>query len=138
VESDSYLLIVSTEFDLLVKTAETCLRRQGFSFIQNQGKGLVEFEIDRPAYFRVVVHRRNDAEVGNFLMPSIKSARGTFLDIWFSADRDETDNREARLCARQFLRLLVSSLPVPPWEGLKFREGGKARKKWNDLIGDGS
>jgi hypothetical protein len=138
VESDSYLLTVSAEFDLLANTTVTCLKRQGFSFLQNKGKGLVEFEVERPAYFRVVVHKRNDAEVGNFLMPSIKSARGTFLDIWFSADRDETHNREARLCARQFLRLLVSSLPVPPWEGLKFREGGKAKKKWKDLIGEGS
>ncbi len=95
----------------------------------------MEFEVERPAYFRIVIQRRNDPEVGNFLMPSLKTARGSFLDIWFSSDQDELRNKEAELFARQFLRSLVSTLPESPWEGLKFRESGRAKKKWKEVLG---
>jgi len=118
----------------LSKTVESSLRNQGFSFIQNRTKDLIEFEVEKPVYFRVVVHRRNDAELGNFLMPSIKAAKGTFLDVWFSPDKDDYYNREARACAKQFLRGLESALPEPPWTGLKFRESGKVKKKWKELL----
>lgn len=68
-------------------------------------------------------------------MPSIKAAKGTFLDIWFSPDQDEYQNREAMACAKHFLRGLASALPQAPWEGLKFRESGKVKKKWKELLG---
>jgi hypothetical protein len=135
VESDHYLLTASAEFSLLVAMAETCLKNQGFDFIQNRTNNVVEYEVERPAYFRIVIHRRNDAQVGNFLMPSIKAAKGTFLDVWFSPDQDEFSDHDASQFARKFLRSLADSLPQPPWEGLKYGESGKAKRKWKDLIG---
>ena len=133
-DSDHFLLIVSSDFLLVSAKAESLLRIQGFQFIQNRTKDLVEFEVERPAYFRVVIQRRNDAEVSNFLMPSIKAAKGSFVDVWFSPDQDALSNQKALSDAKQLLRSLESSLPVPPWEGLKFREAGRVKKKWRDLL----
>ncbi len=133
-ESDRLLLTASAEFDLLSRNAEACLNEGGFLFIQNRTKDLVEFEIQKPVYFRVVIQRRKDPDVGNFIMPSIKAAKGSFLDIWFSPDQDEFRNGEASRYAKQFLQSLASSLPAPPWEGLKYRESGKVKKKWKDVL----
>lgn len=127
-------MTASTDFAQLSEVAERCLRDEGFAFIQNRTNSVVEFEVQRPVYFRIVVHRRNDADVGNFIMPSIKPAKGTFLDVWFSPDQEESRNREAVVYAKQFLRKVAASVPQPPWDGLKFRESGKAKKKWKDLI----
>jgi len=132
--SERILLTASTDFRQLSAAAEKCLRDEGFAYIQNGTEDIVEFEVQRPVYFRIVVHRRHDAEVGNFFMQSIRAARGTFLDVWFSPDQEESRNREAVVYAKQFLRKLVSSLPEAPWQGLKFRESGKAKKKWKGLI----
>lgn len=129
------MLTASADFATLSSNAESCLRSGGLAFILNKTKDLVEFEIEKPAYFRVVIQKRMDADVGNFLMPSIKAARGTFLDVWFSSDQDGEQNRLASDLAKQFLKSLVASLPEPPWAGLKFRESGKAKKKWKDIIG---
>ena len=134
-DEDHIVLTASAEFELVCEKAESTLRNAGLPFIHNKTKDLMEFEVERPAYFRIVIQRRNDPEVGNFLMPSLKSARGTFLDVWFSKDHDESHNREAAVFASQFLRSLVSSLPQPPWEGLKFRESGRAKKKWKEVMG---
>ena len=135
-ESDHFLLTASAEFSVLTQAAENCLRDEGFAYTQNRTNDLVEYEIERPVYFRIVIHRRNDPDLGNFLMPSIKASKGTFLDIWFSPDQTASKNREAFLFARQFLKSLVKTLPQPPWEGLKFRESGKAKKKWKELTSE--
>jgi hypothetical protein len=134
-ESNHYLLMASADFSTMSETAESCLRDQGLTFIQNRTKDLTEYEIENPAYFRIVIQKRKDADVGNFLMPSIKAAKGSFLDVWFSPDQDDSRNQEATRLAKQFLKSLLSSLPQAPWEGLKFRESMKAKKKWKDLIG---
>jgi hypothetical protein len=134
-ESEHFLLTASADFTLMSSTAESCLKKEGFVFLQNKTKNLVEFEIEKPVYFRIVIQRRNTPDVGNFILPSIKPAKGSLLDVWFTGDQDDSHNQEAIACARQFLRSLVSSLPVAPWEGLKFRESGKTRKKWKDVLG---
>ena len=131
---DPFLLTASSDFLSLSNAVESCLEMQGFLFIQNRTNDLVEFEIEKPAYFRIEIQRRKDADVRNFIMPSIKAAKGSFLDVWFSRDQDNSSTEEAIICARQFLRSLVSSLPVAPWEGLKFRESGRAKKKWKDVL----
>lgn len=132
-ESDHYPLTASTDFALTASSAETALRKEGFEFIQNRTKDLVEFEIEKPAYFRIVIQRRTDPEVGNFLLPSIKAARGCHIDVWLSRDlvigKNDSDSS-----VKVFLRSLVQSLPSPPWEGLKFRESGKVKKKWKELL----
>ena len=53
-ESDHYPLTASTDFALTASSAETALRKEGFEFIQNRTKDLVEFEIEKPTYFRIV------------------------------------------------------------------------------------
>ncbi len=135
VDDDHFLLLASEDFKLMCATTESCLRKMGFHFIQNKTKDLMEFEVETPACFRIVIQRRNDPEVGNFIMPSIKIARGTFLDIWLCGDEDEHRSTECRAYARQFLISLVSLLPEFPWEGLKFQESRRARKKWKDALG---
>jgi hypothetical protein len=130
--SDHLFLTASTDFALTASTAETALRKDGFEFMQNKTKDLVEFEIEKPAYFRIVIQRRTDPEVGNFFLPSIKAARGCHIDIWLSNDLAIGNNEDSLV--KVFLRSLVQSLPTPPWEGLKFRESGKAKKKWKDLL----
>jgi len=130
--SDHIFLTASTDFALTASSAETALRKDGFDFTQNRTKDLVEFEIEKPVYFRIVIQRRTDPEVGNFLLPSIKAAKGCHIDIWLSTDLANGNNEDS--CAKRFLRSLVQSLPTPPWEGLKFRESGKAKKKWKSLL----
>jgi hypothetical protein len=118
----------------MATSGETCLRKEGFQFVQNKTKDLVEFEIEKPTYFRIVIQKRTDPEVGNFLLPSIKAAKGCFLDVWLSSDFDESDAREVLSYVKLFLRALVTSLPTPPWDGLKFRESGKSKKRWKELV----
>jgi len=130
--SDHYPLTASTDFALTATSAETVLRKEGFEFVRNGTNDLVEFEIEKPANFRIVVQRRRDPEVGNFLLPSIKAARGCHIDVWLSNEVNGINESDSYV--KLFLRSLVQSLPTPPWEGLKFRESGKAKKKWKELL----
>ena|SRR5579862_2477775 len=130
--SDHYPLTASTDFSLMASLTEETLRKEGFRFVLNKTKEVVEFEIEKPAYFRIVVQKRKDPEVGNFLLPSIKAARGCHVDLWLSIDSVDTDSSFSN--ARKFFRSLVQVLPASPWEGLKFRETGKERKRWKELL----
>jgi hypothetical protein len=130
VPSEHVFLRASTDFNVLIGKAETCLRQTRYEFFQNRGRNLVEFEITKPVYFRIVVEKRADPEVGNILLPSIKTAKGSTLDIWF----DEEESAGAVEAAKLFVNGLVVTLPVPPWEGLRFRESGKERKKWGQFL----
>ena len=103
--------------------------------MQNRTKELNEFEVTKPVYFRIVVEKRKDPEVSNLLLPSIKEAKGCVVDIWFLQEHSDEEYARAFSCARNFLKALVSSLPCPPWEGLRFRESGKEKKRWKELIG---
>jgi hypothetical protein len=133
--SDSFFLTASTDFASMSSMVESCLEKEGFSFLQNRTNELVEFEIERPVYFRIVVRRRNDAQVtGNLMMPSIRVAKGTFLDVWFPMDQDEVLNEEAMTFARAFLGKLLASLPEDPWRRLGFREANKVKKKWKEIL----
>jgi len=131
--NNHFPLTTSSDFALTASSAETVLRKEGFEFVQNGTKDLVEFEIEKPAYFRIVIQRRTDPEVGNFLLPSIKAPRGCHIDVWLSNDEVNGKN-ESNSYARVFLKSLVLALPAPPWEGLKYRESGKAKKKWKELL----
>jgi|SRR5579872_6516702 len=128
--SEHVFLRASTEFSILTQNTETALRELDFEFFQNRGRELIEYEITKPVYFRVLVEKRKDPEVGNFLIPSIKTAKGSTLDIWF----DEDESSGSKESARQFVQHLLQSLPERPWEGLKFRESGKEKKKWMEFT----
>ena len=130
-----YFLKASTDFAELGSLGEKCLSSLGYEFIRNGISDLVEYEILKPAYFRVVIEKRKDPEVGNMLLPSIKAAKGSTIDVRFSADHPESHNHEARLCARSFIKSLVDELPAPPWEGLRFRESGREKKRWKEVLG---
>ncbi len=106
------------------------MRQLNFEFFQNRGRDLIEFEITKPAYFRIVVEKRKDPEVGNLLIPSIKTAKGSTMDIWF----DEDESIGSKENAKQFVGNLLPSLPTGPWEGLKFRESGREKKKWTEFA----
>jgi hypothetical protein len=133
VASDHVLLRASTDFVVLAGNAETCLRGLNFEFFLNRGRDLVEFEITKPIYFRIVVEKRKDAEVGNLLLPSIKTAKGCTLDFWFN-ESEAGFQSESQGYAKLFLKSLMTTLPSPPWEGLKFRESGKEKKKWGQFV----
>jgi hypothetical protein len=128
-------LRASTDYRELAAIAERCLGKLGFEFLQNRGRDLIEFEIVKPRYFRIVMERRRDPEVRNFLLPSIKAAKGAHVDLWLDMDQEEALKLEAFENAKTFFRSLVASMPVAPWEGLKFRESAAERKRWMDLTG---
>jgi hypothetical protein len=129
VTSDHVFLKASTDFHVLTENTEACLRMLNFEFFQNRGRDLIEYEITKPIYFRVLVEKRKDPEVGNLLIPSIKTAKGSTMDIWF----DEEESRGSMDNAKRFVNSLLPALPDRPWEGLKFRESGKEKKKWMEF-----
>jgi hypothetical protein len=128
-------LKASTDYRELVAVAERCLSKLEFEFLQNRGRDLVEFEIVKPPYFRVVMEKRKDPEVRNFLIPSIKASKGANVDLWLDMDQEEEPKARSLENAKDFLRALIASMPVAPWEGLKYRESAAERKRWKEIIG---
>jgi hypothetical protein len=128
--SDHVFLKSSTDFSILTENTETSLRELNFEFFQNRGRELIEYEITKPTYFRILVEKRKDPEVGNLLLPSIKTAKGSTMDIWF----DQEESVGSKENAKQFVNSLLPKLPTRPWEGLKFRESGKEKKKWMEFA----
>lgn len=94
--------------------------------MRNQTKDLVEFEIITPKYFRVVVEKRNDPEVHTFILPSVKSGKGTTIDLRF--EQSESDK------ARLFLRTLIGLLSASPWSGLRMLESRNEKRKWLEFA----
>ncbi len=129
---DHYFLRASSDFDSVKSSAEKALKSLNFDFLQNTVRDLVELEVVNPRYFRVVIEKRADPEVQNFILPSIKQAKGTSIDVRFDAGK--IPSQEAIADAKQFLRKLVSLLPSPPWAGLKFRESGREKKRWMEVT----
>lgn len=123
-------LKTSADYRDIAELAAKSLRKLEFEFLQNRGHDLVEFEVVRPRYFRVVVEKRRDPEVHSFLLPSIKAAKGTHVDLWLDVDQNDQLKLEAFESAKTFFRSLVASMPVAPWEGLKLRESASERKRW--------
>jgi hypothetical protein len=130
-------LKASTDYRELVEIAEKCLGKLEFEFLQNRGRDLVEFEIVKPRYFRIVMEKRKDPEVRNFLLPSIKAAKGTNVDLWLDMDQEEGLKIQSLENAKNFFRTLVASMPIAPWEGLKFRESAAERRRWEEITGSG-
>lgn len=127
-----YFLRASSEFQDVATSAEKALRNLNFAFLRNMTKDLVELEVVEPGYFRIVIEKRRDPEVRNLILPSIKEAKGTSIDLWF--DTDQAENKETPINAKLFLKTLLPLLPVSPWIGLRFRESGKEKKKWHELT----
>ena len=132
--ANHFPLKASTEFQLLLDSTEKCLSTLQFEFLQHKTRDVAEFEIVKPHYFRVVLERRKDPEVSNFILPSIKAAKGTCVDIWLDTDQAQEVKLEAFENAREFLKSLVASLPVEPWIGLRFRESGREKKRWVQIM----
>ncbi|MDA4112405.1 MAG: hypothetical protein OK439_07680 [Thaumarchaeota archaeon] len=127
-------LKASTDFLILVDSAEKILSRLQYEFLQHKTRDVVEFEVIKPGYFRVVVERRKDPQVSNIVLPSIKPAKGTYIDVWLEIDQGEDLRLESLKNARILLKNLVDSLPEEPWKGMRFRESGRERKKWVEII----
>ena len=125
-----YFLRASSEFQTVADSAEKALRSLGYEFLQNKTKTLVELEVVAPIYFRIVIEKRKDPEVRNLLLPSIKEAKGTSIDVWF----DQEGSEEAISNSKLFLKTLLPLLPATPWTGLRFQESGKEKKKWRELT----
>lgn len=90
---------------------------------------MVEFEVVVPRYFRVVVERRSDPEVHTFILPSVKRASGTTIDLRLP---ESGAVEEVKL----FAKTLVSLLHVFPWTGLRMLESHREKKKWLELINE--
>ncbi|MHB8567793.1 MAG: hypothetical protein ACYC7D_11160 [Nitrososphaerales archaeon] len=127
-------LKASSSFIELVTAAESSLNKLEYRFIRNESSELVEFEITAPAYFRVVIEPRKDPEVHNFILPSIKKASGSTVDLRFALDAGEHDLKVSNEIALRFLQRLVDSLSTKPWEGLRMRESGRERKRWKSAL----
>ena len=114
-EAFQMLFKTSTDFDSLGKLIEKCLTDLHFQFIANRADGLVEYEIPAPNYFRVLVERRTDAEVHNYLiLPSIHAAKGCTIDLRFSLDQNKDQETLAKSDATRLLKALLASLPGNP------------------------
>lgn len=127
-----YFLRASSEFQVVAASAEKALRSLSYEFLQNRTKKLVELEVTAPKYFRVVIEKRSDPEVRNLIIPSIKEAKGTSIDVWLNHDGEEIDDATSN--AKLFLKTLLTLLPVAPWIGLRFQESGKEKKKWREFT----
>jgi len=133
-ETQHIHLRASLDISELSSAVESCLSKMNFEFIRNGTRDVSEFEIIKPVYFRVLLERRTDPEVRNMLIPSIKQSKGCMVDIWFLREHNEAERTQAFQNAKQLLRDLLATLPSPPWEGLRFRESGKERKRWQQLV----
>ncbi len=132
-----YLLKASTDFQTMQSKSEESLRELGFVFIRNNTSRLVEFEINEPSYFRVLVEKRDDPKVRNIMFilpPQISASKGSIIDVRFDLDQDSQRRSIAETSVRNFLKKLLSSLPSEPWEGLGFRESKKEKQKWVELT----
>ncbi len=127
-------LKASQPFEKVIEATEASLASLKIEFLRNESTELVEYEINSPAYFRVVVEPRKDAEVHNFILPSIKRATGTTIELRFGLDSTREELQQASKHATLFLRTLVASLGAPPWEGLRMREAGREKKRWKEAL----
>jgi hypothetical protein len=123
----------------MAEKSEEVLRKLGFEFIKNETNRLVEFEVQRPAYFRVVVEMRSDPNARNLMLlipPHISARSGCTLEIRFGIDDSPEGIRNAERSAREFIWHLVTSLPEKPWARLGFRERLVQEKKWRILLNE--
>ena len=127
-----YFLRASSEFNDVQSAARKALTGLNFEFLQNKTEDLVELEVVSPRYFRIVIARRTEPEVQSLIMPSIKQAKGTSIEVRFDVDSGRTD--DSANDAKLFLRTLMPLLPAPPWKGLRFRESGREKKRWLNSI----
>ena len=128
------MLRASTDFKTLAKASEKCLQSLHFSFVTNRTLEVVEYEITQPCYFRVVLEPRKDPKVRNLFLPSITPPSGSTVDIRYDLDADEQSLALAEQSSRNFLRALVSSLPEEPWKSLGFREQGREKRRWQEML----
>jgi hypothetical protein len=128
------LLKASAEYDQTVSTAESCLQELGFDFQRNGTDLLAEFEIVRPAYFRVVIEPNKVPKTWNLIIPMITPPKGTTIDIRFDLDSTPADVEESSVKVREFLRKLSKALPAEPWKGLGSRESNREEKRWREMM----
>jgi hypothetical protein len=119
----------------MVRVSEESLRKLQLVFLKNGHEKLTEFEVTRPAYFRVVVEPNHIPKSRNFiLLPSITAPKGSTLDIRFDVDADSEEISIATQHAKRFLRLLADSLPSKPWVGLGALESRREENKWKSSL----
>jgi hypothetical protein len=127
------LLRASTEFDEIVRTAESCLMELKFEFQRNGTALLAEFEIVHPVYFRVVVEPNKIPKTWNLIIPMITAPKGTTVEIRYDLDSTPEEIERSTIKVKQFLRELTKALPVEPWKGLGSRESSREEKRWREL-----
>ena len=128
------MLRAATDLRILAEKTERCLSDLHFQFIRNGTASLIEYEIVKPSYFRIVIEPRKDLSAHNFFMPSISAKKGSTIDLRFDIDSDEASVRASMESARIFLRNLVQNLPEQPWKGLGFREKGTEERRWKEAL----
>ncbi len=128
------MLRAATDLRTLAEKIERCLSDLHFQFIRNGTASLIEYEIVRPCYFRIVIEPRKDLSVHNFIMPSISAKKGSTIDLRFDIDSDDASIKNSKVSARLFLRSLVESLPEEPWKRLGFREKGAEERRWKEAL----
>lgn len=128
------LLKASQSPEEIRSATERSLTTLGYSFIRNGTERLCEYEISSPKYFRIVIESRQDPEVHNFIIPSIRSPTGCTIEIRFGLDASAVEFRNSSLCASNYLQKLSENLSHPPWQGLRQREVGRERRRWKDAL----
>jgi hypothetical protein len=128
------LLKASTEYEEIVRAAESSLRELKFEFHRNGTAILAEFEIVHPVYFRVVVEPNKIPKTWNLIMPMISAPKGTTLEIRHDLDSTTEEVERSMVWVKQFLTILTKALRVEPWKGLGSRESAREEKRWRELI----
>ncbi|MGA2875300.1 MAG: hypothetical protein ABSE82_07150 [Nitrososphaerales archaeon] len=127
-------LKASADYNNMVTLAERCLRDLLFVFQRSGTVQLSEFEIIRPAYFRVVIEPNRIPKTWNFLLPSITAPKGSTIEIRFGTDSTPEEATKASENVREFLRALTKALPEEPWKGLHSRESAREEKRWKEQM----
>ncbi len=127
-------LKASTDYPTMVRTSEEALKQLCLLFVKNGHQTLTEYEVTRPAYFRIVIEPNKIPKSRNLFMPSISAPKGSTLDVRFGLDSDNEEAHQAAENAKEFLRLLVNSLPSKPWIGLGTLESGREEKRWKSFL----
>jgi len=128
------LLKAAEEYGTITAIAESCLRELPFVYQRNGTNQVTEFEIVRPAYFRVVIEPDRTPKTWNLFMPSIKAPTGSTVDIRLGLDSTPEETKAASEGVKTFLRALVKGMPVEPWKGLSAQVSSKQEKKWKEQM----
>ena len=115
-------------FKVMASSAESALEKLGYKFFKNDFGHTVEFGVEKPATFSVLVQKLDDTVYHSALLGGLVSRNTpgrTNLSIVLGGESSKS-KRHAVL----FVIELLAALPREPWKGLGFIESLTAKSLW--------